>query len=310
MDVSEHTAAEHVKSTESLLREVLARLLEQGHGKNWEQQLSRRVRDECEKVASSERSARPHARDEENLLGYAGFDQLKAVARHHWTCCVNTYGLWPSEEWAIRDLDRLHAVRNPAQHGRTLFPHEFIEAEGLSRRLRFEIERRRREIATMSDEYWLYIEEAEDSVGNRQTNPGGDSNIIVYRSTRLNVGDTVSLRVRAFDPWGRPLTYRLYSNYPKYTTPWQEQPEFEWTAGTVARRVVVDIEVRAEGEPHPGPDAAWDAFARFTYEVRSLAPALLVKTEGTPDATGGFPSTSPSTAEVPQPQRDKSTEGP
>ena len=63
------------------------------------------------------------------------------------------------------ELERLQAVRNPAQHGRTLFPHEYVEGQGSAMRLRFVIERYWRGEAAMQDKIWISIESAEDSLG-------------------------------------------------------------------------------------------------------------------------------------------------
>ncbi len=272
MEVTEHTAAEQIKAAERLLRETVARQLAEIHGIRWEEnELSTRVRETLERIRNAEREARPHALDEPNLLGYAGFDQLKAVFKHHWTCCFKALDLWPSEAFAILELDRLHAVRNPAQHGRTLFPHEYVEGEGLARRLRFDIERQRRKAATVADQYWLYIEEAEDSLGNRAANRGADVMVEVHAAGPILVGDTVTVRTRAFDPWGWKLQYRLITSTMtanQKSTDWRDLPEFEWAPEEAARRVVIDIEVRAIGEPHANPGSSYDTFARFIYEVR------------------------------------------
>jgi hypothetical protein len=267
VDVTEHSAAEHVKSAERVLGEFLAMALSGVHGPEWEAALSNRVRDELDAVRASERLARPRAPDEANLLGYAGFDQLKAVVRHHWGCCVQNLGLWPSQEWAINELDRLHAIRNPAQHGRTLFPHEFIEGEGIARRLRFEIEELRRRRAALDDHYWLYLEEAEDSLGNRGSNPEASSSIVLRGSKPILMGDNLSLRVRAFDPWGRQLEYRRVDDSARRKTDWQATPDFEWSPLAPGQSVRVDVEVRALGDPHASSNE-WDTFASFVYEVR------------------------------------------
>jgi hypothetical protein len=273
MEVTENTAAEQIKAAERLLRESLARQLATSHGADWENRLSKRIRTSLEAVRDKEHHARPHAIDESNLLGYAGFDHLKAVVIDHWSCCISKLGLWAPLEYAKMELDRLHAVRNPAQHGRTLFPHEYVEGEGIARRLRFDIERQRRKAASVADEYWLYVEEAEDSLGNRTiNNPESGSHALVSGAQPILLGDTLTLRVSAFDPWGRKMQYRLVdrslSPSPSFQTPWQDLPEFEWTATVVGRAMAVDIEIRAEGEPHADQTYAFDSFATFKYQVR------------------------------------------
>jgi hypothetical protein len=75
--------------------------------------------------------------------------------------------------------------------------------------------------------------------------------------------------IRAFDPHGRRIAYRLVEpGAPERTRKWQESSEFQWTAWKTSRRAEVDIEVRAEGEPHENSSNEWDTFARFRYEVR------------------------------------------
>ncbi len=266
MEVTEHSAAEQIKAAERLLGATLARQLAASHGVNWESSaLSNRVQSALTAVRASEREARPHAPDESDLLAYAGFDQLKAVVSHHWDCCMKVLGLWPSQDFAKIELDRLHAVRNPAQHGRTLFPHEYIEGEGLARRLRFDIERQRRTAASMEDQYWLYIEEAEDSLGNRVGNPTAYAMVELRSDQPIMVGDAITLRVRVFDPWGRKLQYALGVGF-KPCVDWQDSPEFEWIPMVAARSFRIDINVLADGEPHA--NKGYDSFARFIYEVR------------------------------------------
>jgi len=269
VEVTEHTAAEQIKAAERLLRETSARQLAAIHGTDWESNLSNHMRDALEKIRNAEREARPHAPDEPNLLGYAGFDQLKAVFKHHWTCCFKALDLWPSEALAILELDRLHAVRNPAQHGRTLFPHEYVEGEGLARRIRFNVERERRKAAAMDDKYWLYIEEAKDSLGNRCDNPTASAMVDVRSNQPIMVGDTITLRVHVFDPLGRKLQYALAVGYGTLPiTEWQDTPELEWTFMAPGRQICIAIWVRAESEPHAHPGVGFDTFANFIYDVR------------------------------------------
>ncbi len=267
MEVTEHTAAEQLKAAERVLRETFARQLATTHGPTWENDLSNRVRDALEKIRDSEREARSHAPDEPNLLGYAGFDHLKAVLTHHWDCCLFSLNVWPTVAIAMLELERLHAVRNPAQHGRTLFPHEYMEGEGLARRLRFKIERQRREAASVTGHYWPYIEEAEDSLGNRSVNSTARSQIFIQAEKPILVGDTVTIRIRAFDPWGRDLRYRV-SGVMGDATAWQDVPEFEWTFTTPARQAMLTAEVRAEGQPHANMYGQGDASVSFMYDVR------------------------------------------
>ena len=271
MEVTEQTAIEQIKALERLLREAFARQLLATHGADWESELSTKVRDALTGIREDERKSRPHAPDEHNLLGYAGFHQLKAVGRLHWKCCIKGLDLWAKEDLAILELDRLHAVRNPGSHSRPIFPHEYVEGEGLARRLRFDVERQRRKAAAVADQYWLYIEEAEDSLGNRAANPRADILVEVDAAGPILVGDTVTVRTRAFDPWGRKLQYRLITSTMtanQKSTDWRDLPEFEWAPEEAARRVVIDIEVRAIGEPHANPGSSYDTFARFIYEVR------------------------------------------
>jgi hypothetical protein len=269
MEITEATAGEQIKAAERVLREIFAGQLLRIHGESWEDSLSRRVQEELERIRDSERKARPGRLDEPNLLGYAGFDQLKGVAQHHWDCCVGTLSVWQSASLAQLELDRLHTVRNPAQHGRTLFPHEYVEGEGLARRLRLEVEQIRRQTEMGDDKYWLYVEEAEDSLGNRAANSGGQSNLSVSSGTILRVADMVELRIRAFDPHGRQIAYRLVEpGAPERKREWQRSSEFQWTAWKTSRKAVVDIEVHADGEPLEDSSNEWDTFARFTYEVR------------------------------------------
>jgi hypothetical protein len=264
MDVTPDTASEHVRSAEQRLRELFARKLAAKHGSSLQDQISKKVRGSLETIRDKERAARPNAREEPHLLGYAGFDHLIDISHAHWECCLKETGLWPSFDVMKYELGRLQAVRNPAAHGRTLFPHEYIEGEGMARRMRTEIERLWRQEARVSDQYWLYIEEAEDSLGNRSKS-GIQVAAIKENPDLVYEGDVVHFRVRAFDPLGRQLKFSLMT-FAGEQGPWQDSPEFEWTAKPARRTLDVRIKVIADKEPHAMSDC--DAFADFRYEVR------------------------------------------
>jgi hypothetical protein len=234
------------------------------HGAEWQKMLSTRIVKSLEAIQRNERSARPQAADEPHLLGYAGFNHLTSICIPHWDCCLKGSGLWPSSEVMRHELGRLHAVRNPAAHGRTLFPHEYIEGEGMARRLRTNIELLWRQEAQLNDQYWLYIEYAEDSLGNR-SDSGVQAFAIRQPPTRAFVGDVINFTVRAFDPLGRSMKYSLMS-FAGERTPWQDSPEFEWVAKPAHKALDVRIFVMADAEPHAMSDC--DAFVDFRYEIR------------------------------------------
>ncbi len=272
MQITADTASEHVRVAEQRLRELIARLLAHVHGPQWEtNEISNKIRVTLERIRADELAARPQAPPEPHLLGYAGYKQLITIAKHHWPCCVQSTGLWSDLRVIEYELARLHAVRNPAAHGRTVFAHEYIEGEGTARRLCSSIEEYWRREASMKDEIWLYIEQAEDSLGNRQvTNQDTGDVILNGRQIPIRVGDLLHLRVTAFDPLGRALQYRLmdYFGSSRLSTPWQGSPEFEWTPTEPMRQAEIRVEVRAEGDPHPRPGHVYDVFASFLYEVR------------------------------------------
>jgi hypothetical protein len=205
-----------------------------------------------EVISEDERVARPQALREPHLLAYAGLSQLTKVCVSHWDCCIAQTHLRPSRGVMIYELRRLNTVRNPAAHGRTLFPHEYIEGEGVARRLRTDIEILWRQEAEMSDQYWLYIESAEDSLGNR-AGSGVQTFAIAEPPTRVFVDDVIHFRVRAFDPLARGLKYRLIT-FAGYQTQWQDSPEFEWQAMPAHRALDVRIFVMADAEPHEAMD--------------------------------------------------------
>ena len=134
----------------------------------------------------------------------------------------------------------------------------------MARRMRSEIERLWRQEAKVSDQYWLYIEEAEDSLGNR-SNSGIQVVAVKANPDLVYEGDVVHFRVRAFDPLSRQLKYSL-TTFAGEQSPLQESPEFEWTAKPARRMLDVRIKVIADKEPHAMSDC--DAFADFRYEVR------------------------------------------
>jgi hypothetical protein len=116
MDVTPDTASEHVRSAEQRVRELFARKLAAKHGSSWQDQISKKVRGFLETIRAKERAARPSARDEPHLLGYAGFDHLIDISHAHWECCLKETELWPSFDVMKYELGRLQAVRNPAAH--------------------------------------------------------------------------------------------------------------------------------------------------------------------------------------------------
>jgi hypothetical protein len=270
MDVTAETAADNVRIAEQRLRALIVREMERQHGERWIEQVSNTVRSKLSAVRENELQARPHAPEEPHLLGYAGYDQIIAIGEHHWDCCLKATGLWKNLEIFRYELRRLHSIRNPAQHGRTLFPHEYVEGQGAAMRVRFMIERYWRGEAMMNDKFWLYIEQAEDSLGNRFSTPQESGDAFVNgRHKPIFVGDSVTLRVTAFDPHGRELQYRLVDYFGTgEKTDWSNSPEFEWMPRVPQRQAEIRVEVRAQGDPHARPRAEADVFASFLYEVR------------------------------------------
>jgi len=120
------------------------------------------------------------------------------------------------------------------------------------------------------DKYWLTMELAEDSIRNSAVgSPATGTAFVSGPHTLIFVGDTVHLKVVAFDPWGRELKYRLNLGFlGGGLSEWQEAPEFEWTALSPARQADLRVEVKALGEPHSRPGQPYDSFADFRYEVR------------------------------------------
>jgi hypothetical protein len=263
LNVTPETAGEHVRFAEQRLRALVAARLASHHA-DWQTKLSPGVTRSLEAIRNDERLARPQAPDEPNLLGYAGFNHLIKVCTSHWSCCIKDSKIWPSESVMTYELHRLNSIRNPTAHGRTVFPHEYIEGEGMARRLRTDIELLWRQEAQMSDQYWLYIESAEDSLGNR-SGSGVQAFAIANPPTRIFVGDVIHFRVRAFDPLGRGMRFSLMT-FASQRTPWQESPEFEWSAEPAHRSLDVRILVIADAEPHAMTDC--DAFVDFRYEIR------------------------------------------
>ncbi|MDP9225909.1 MAG: hypothetical protein M3P18_19135 [Actinomycetota bacterium] len=158
-------------------------------------------------------------------------------------------------------------MRNPGAHGRTLFAHEYVEAEGIARRLRTGIGSLWRARMNVQDEYWPFIEAAEDSLGHRITTPGPSVRV---KCGVITEGELVQLRCVAFDPKGRDLTYRMRAQTsaaaPLMSSPWGNSSEFEWVAGPPGRSVVVQIEARAGDGAHAFGEV--DALASFQYDVR------------------------------------------
>jgi hypothetical protein len=262
MEVTEETAREHVEAAEARLRDELAILLKKNHGADWE---TTQLGDEHKALAgfrAKELRDRPEAPPEPDLLGYAGFPHIREIAKRHWDCCVKTGLRWPSAAVMEYELETLHVVRNPAAHGRPLYAHEYVHAEGTARRLRRESEERWRERNKVTGEYWPYIESAEDDRGHRATGPGA---VVIVQGGIVTEGELIELRVRAFDPNGRELKYRL-QNPASVPGPWTTSSTMEWRAGPTGRQREPLVYVRAGAGPYAQDD--YDARVHFVYEVR------------------------------------------
>lgn len=132
MEINAETATEQVRNAEVQLRTEFAEWLRGNHGQTWQDTELGDIADVCRRIREQERRERPGADDEPHLLGYAGLGHLRSLADRHWRCCVSPAGLWATASEKNLDLQKLERVRNPGAHGRTLFAHEYVEAEGIA----------------------------------------------------------------------------------------------------------------------------------------------------------------------------------
>jgi hypothetical protein len=262
VEVTNESATVQVIAAERLLRRIVAgRIAERHPGIEEDVLFGKDTAEALRRTREDERRSRPEAPDELSIFDYAGYRAIRTVGEKHWPCCVAKLKLWPSIAVLMSELGRLASIRNPGAHGREVLPHEFIEAEGIARRVRSEIERLRREEAQLKDEYWPYLEELTDSLGRVQRRGGG----IVGTTVRVHEGDTISFQARGFDPQGRPLEYR-WGGFVPLGEPWSNQDTYEWTAGPVGRQRIVCARMRVAGGAVSGGED--DSELCLAFEVR------------------------------------------
>lgn len=248
---------------EATLRSSLGELLDATLGGEWQQELSRRVRDQLTRtrdVASNRREGVPA-----DPWKSAGFAEIRAVVEHFLRILDSNEAdsipaalkaglcqLWTSTGECTVDIARVTSGRDQDAHpgvvpDRSTFASE--EVAVIAKRLRLGCEAIRRQTAQSSDEWWPYIERVTcTNIPDWFVFRGANRN----DSTNLNEDDTLEFDVDAVNPLGPDddLEYRIRvvnGTTPVRLSDWQATNRFMETAAPAGRRVVFRFEVRRVG---------------------------------------------------------------
>lgn len=111
------------------------------------------------------------------------------------------------------------------------------------------------------EDFWPHIIEARDSFGRRAGGAAKHAEEVAL----VHTGDQVRFSVRAVDPKGRLLIYRLRLN--GRPQEWTDTSELTWTAESPAREYPVRVELAAK-DRGPRAEADFDDWVNFRFEIR------------------------------------------
>lgn len=156
-----------------------------------------------------ERKRRHGAVVDDDLLAYTEFHEIKDIILRNWDKFA---AVWRSKRYFEAIFDRLEDFRNPDAHSRQLVPFEEHLVFGLTGELRNTITLHR-STAAVTGEHYPIIELIEDSLGNRfvpseAQQAGGGFNV----PATFAIGNTVTFRMKAWDPQGRDLAWTVSFN--------------------------------------------------------------------------------------------------
>ena len=250
--------ADGLKSAENALRDFIEEVLSENIGENWIDQCGvplGRI-EKWKKGREAERRRITSRGIEERLLYYADFSDLSVILNHHWTLFEPCFGDWKTIELYMR---KLKAYRNPDAHRREILPFEKHLIIGISGEIRTAITNFRSKKAP-TDEYFPHIEYVQDSFGNVVHGGGGCDT-----DRFLQPGDEVLFTVKAWDPEGEVLEYRLI--VPPDWGDWTTEAVLTWKVAEkhISKRAQVELRMRAQREYHAQQE--YDDLAVFTYIV-------------------------------------------
>jgi hypothetical protein len=211
----------------------------------------------------TEGQRRPAAALDQDLLAYTELTQLQnLILDKAWDQFAPALG---TRAHIKTYLSKISAYRNPTMHSRPLLPFEEHLVLGISGELRNQIAlyRKEREEANM---FWPTIEQVTDSFGHTAVGPAGDAGT---SGVRLEVGNVVTFKCRAYDPEQRELTWRLNARGIDLDTGVGGEVTLTWTVTTadVGESMLIHVLVKSTGPYHRISQDWGDDYVYFHYPV-------------------------------------------
>lgn len=253
-----------LKDTENSLRDFISYILNERFGTDWEQKCGvsdDRLNKWKERKLSEAKRQKAGAQDE-RLIYYADFYDLKTILKKHWNLFSETFGDQKVIDVWLTEIEKL---RDPDAHRRELLPHQKSLVLGISGELRTKIARYRSSKET-AEAYYPRIEFASDNLGN--TWKLGDVDW-VRTGMILRPGDLLEYVVTASDPLEEPLLYQCNFSVgsPGHSDKWLKTNSFSFglTDKYIGKLFFASISIKSNRKYHS--HNTYDDEVMFTYEV-------------------------------------------
>jgi len=212
--------SEAISATENAIRLIVSNVL----GDTWRSLVPEATLRKIQRYHDTDLAKRSGVFLGDDLLAYTEFPVLLDIVRADYAKFEPVFGDQTRTEAAFLLMTDL---RNAVAHSRELVTFEREILSGTSTRIRNQIQEFRTAAEPVSAHYPL-IESAVDGFGNAGT-PGLYYIPAGRQLLRLEVGDRVTLRLRAIDPRGRGLNWRILAVQGSYNAvgvpPWVGEPD-------------------------------------------------------------------------------------
>src|SRR6266404_2098739 len=153
-----------LKDTENALRDFISTVLTKSVGSDWPEKCGVSP-DRLEKWTERKEAETKRQKGgvvEARLIYYADFFDVRTILEKNWEKFADALGDLKTMRVYLDELEKL---RDPEAHRRELLPHQKHLAAGIAGEIRKRLMRYRNKLETTED-YFLRIESARDSLGN------------------------------------------------------------------------------------------------------------------------------------------------
>ncbi len=141
---------------------------------------------------------------ESRLIYYSDFYDLKIIVHKNWEIIKD---ILIDKKRFESNFDQIEAFRNTISHGREIFPFQENLIIGITGDLKSLLVKYHNKNMDAND-YFIRILKISDNLGNQWEIGKGNLSGLITKST-IQVNDTVNIKVEAYDPKNREITYNF-----------------------------------------------------------------------------------------------------